>query len=555
MSCPSAFANIAAYLPDMAARQPDTTALYCPTGAFSATQVYEQYSYTQLEDLSNRTATALAAAGLQRGDRTVLMVTPGRDFFALTFALFKLGAVPVLVDPGMGIRHLKTCLAEAQARAFIGIPRAHLARRLFGWAPTATLHITTGRRHWIDELSYARLLRNVEQGRPFTPILPAAEETAAILFTSGSTGIPKGVVYTHDHFLAQVAALQQIYGITPGEIDLPTFPLFALFAPALGMTSVLPQMDFTRPGAVDPVKIIAAINRFEVTTMFGSPALLRRVARYGIAAGTTLPSLKRVISAGAPVAATTLEDVRRLLPADALIHTPYGATEALPVCTIDSTTILTQTRQRTDQGAGICVGYPVPGTDVKIVRISDREIDTLTDQLLLGEGDIGEITVSGPQVTQSYYGRPAATALAKISDPRGGTVYHRMGDLGYRDAQGRIWFCGRKAHRVECATGTLFTIPCEAVFNTHPQVFRTALVGVKVKGSQVPLLCVELEEGTGRSEHARILKELRDLAGTTAVTREIERFLIHPAFPVDIRHNAKIFREKLALWAQRRVRE
>jgi acyl-CoA synthetase (AMP-forming)/AMP-acid ligase II len=319
------------------------------------------------------------------------------------------------------------------------------------------------------------------------------------------------------------------------------------------MTAVIPQMDFTRPGEVDPQKIIAAIKRFEVTTMFGSPALIRRVALYGNQHGVKLPTLKRAISAGAPVAATTLEQFNRLLPEDARIFTPYGATEALPVCTIDSQKILEQTRHLTDRGQGVCVGHPVPGVALEIIAVTDDPIPQLVPEFAVPDGHIGEIIVSGEQVTRSYFNREQSTQLAKIEDPANNRFFHRMGDLGYRDEEGRIWFCGRKAHRVITAGETLFTIPCEGVFNVLPEVFRTALVGVEVDGQQVPLICVELEPGTGPGRHEQIIADLGQIAGKFPHTRKIERFLIHPGFPVDIRHNAKIFREKLALWAQHKV--
>lgn len=548
------FGNIAAYLPAMASRQPDTVAVYFPVGRFSPQQHYSRYTYAELELESNRIATILGDLGIGRGVRTVLMVTPGLEFFALTFALFKVGAVPVLVDPGMGTKNLKTCLEEAQPTAFIGIPKAHLARRLLGWARgTLTVRLTTGARLWFDEYSLPRMLAKTSNQVDFEPIEPEPDETAAILFTSGSTGVPKGVVYTHQNFIAQIKALKDIYQIEPGEIDLPTFPLFALFAPALGMTAVVPQMDFTRPGEVDPEKIIAAITRFEVTTMFGSPALIRRVALYGNQHAVKLPTLKRAISAGAPVAATTLEQFSHLLPESARIFTPYGATEALPVCSIDSATILGETRQLTEIGQGVCVGHPVSGVTVGVIPITDEPLALFDPESLLGVGQIGEIIVTGEQVTRSYFNRTESTRLAKIEDPANNRFFHRMGDLGYRDEVGRIWFCGRKAHRVITEEEILFSIPCEGVFNVHPEVFRTALVGVEIGGKQVPLICVEPEPGTYPDRHAQIIADLGHIAGRFAHTATIERFLIHPSFPVDIRHNAKIFREKLAVWAQQQV--
>jgi len=540
------FVNIAAHLPEMARRQPDTTAIIFPKQG-------RRMSFAELDSLSDRVARGLLGVGICRGVRTVLMVTPSPEFFALTFALFKVGAVPVLIDPGLGIKNLKKCFAEAEPHAFIGIPKAHLARLLFGWGKESirTL-VTVGRRLFWDGATLAELLALESTHEPFTPAPTQHEDVAAILFTSGSTGAPKGAVYSHGNFAAQVEALKKEYGIEPGEIDLPTFPLFALFAPALGMTAVIPQMDFTRPGSVDPVRIIDAITTYGVTTMFGSPALINRVGRYGAAHGTRLPSLRRAISAGAPVPAAVLERFCSLLEPGVQVYTPYGATEALPVCSIGSAEILVTTRAITDAGGGVCVGRPVEGIRLEIIEISDAPVYRWDESLRVPTGKIGEIIVQGEQVTRGYYNRPDADHLSKIADPETGSFFHRMGDLGGRDEEGRVWFCGRKTHRLETASGTLFTIPCEAVFNTHPQVFRTALVGVGAPGELRPVLCVELEKGMEVNREA-LRRELLAIARDHIHTHAIDTILFHPAFPVDIRHNAKIFREQLAVWAARRL--
>jgi olefin beta-lactone synthetase len=551
MSIPP-FSNIAAHLPAMARRQPETVAIHMPRRR-RGQLFYQQATFAELEEQSNRIAHALEHYQIGRGVRTVLMVTPGLEFFALTFALFKVGAVPVLVDPGMGVKNLQACLAEAAPEAFIGIPRAHVARLLFGWGKGRLRRlVTVGRRLGWGGKTLSELAAAAPAGLPYEMAATEAEETAAILFTSGSTGVPKGAVYSHGNFAAQVEALRVIYGIRPGEIDLPTFPLFALFAPALGMTAVIPEMDFTRPALADPQKLIGAIQRFGISNMFGSPALLNRLGRFGVEQEVKLPSLKRIISAGAPVPAAVLERCTRLIGAEAQIFTPYGATEALPVCSIASREILGETCRLTDQGRGVCVGRPVPGLRLEIIPVNDEPLALWSDSLPLPPGEIGEIVVQGAQVTASYFGRPASTALAKIADPAGG-FFHRMGDVGYRDEQGRIWFCGRKAHRVVTAAGTLFTIPCEAIFNTHPQVFRSALVGIGPPGNQRPVICIELENGVVASEQPLLRRELLTMGQANPLTASIYDLLFHPAFPVDIRHNAKIFRERLAVWAAERL--
>ncbi|MBA3487889.1 MAG: AMP-binding protein, partial [Lysobacter sp.] len=300
-----------------------------------------------------------------------------------------------------------------------------------------------------------------------------------------------------------------------------------------------------------PRRLLVAIGRFGVDQLFGSPALMAVLAAHG----APLPGLMRVTSAGAPVPAWVVARMRELLPEQAQFWTPYGATECLPVAVIEGRE-LQATRQATELGAGTCVGRAVPPNQVRIIRIQDQAIPEWSDQLLSSVGEVGEITVAGPSVTDSYYNRDAATALAKIHERRDDgseRIVHRMGDLGYLDSEGRLWFCGRKSHRVETSTGPLYTEQVEPVFNQHPQVRRTALVGIGTIAAQQPVLCVELAAGVPRRAWLRIERELHQLAQTQAHTMQIARYMRHPGFPVDIRHNAKIGRERLALWVQRRA--
>ena len=544
--------NIADGLTAMAQQRPDAMAVFAPAGRDAAGRTrHTHLTFRQLDELSDLAAVGLTRDGICDGSRTVLMVRPGLAFFALTFGLFKAGAVPVLVDPGLGIKNIGPALAEAAPSAFVGIPTAQLARRLFGWGKGTIQQFWTITAWWpFDELvSDFSGISRPRADPPFAARLP--DSTAAILFTSGSTGVPKGVVYTHAIFQAQVELLRSTYGIEPGEVDLCTFPLFALFAPALGMTSVIPEMDFTRPGRVNPARIIEAVRDFGVNNLFGSPALIRRVGEFGSKHQIKLPSLRRVISAGAPVPASVLASFSTMLRPEVEIFTPYGATESLPVASIGSHTILGETRAKTEAGQGVCVGPTVDGMEAAIIAIHDGPIAAWSNSLKVPDGTIGEIAVRGPVVTQSYFGRPEATALAKIPD--GDHVWHRMGDVGYIDDRGRIWFCGRKAHRVITPDRTLFPIPVEGVFNTHPNVARTALVGVGEPGQIRPVVCVELPARFGRKDWERIRRELVETGRTNEATRGINAFLRHPSFPVDIRHNAKIFRDKLAVWATKEL--
>lgn len=538
----------------MAAESPDRAAVVVTKSRDSGGRaVYATTTFAELEAASNRCANGLADAGIERGMRVLLMVRPGLEFIELVFALFKMGAVPVMIDPGMGLGRMLECIKKVDPQALIGIPPAHALRVLRRGAFRTVEHVVTvGRRWFWGGPTLESLMDNADAA--FDIVETHADEVAAVLFTSGSTGSAKGVVYEHGMFDAQVHAIQTHYGIEPGEIDLPTFPLFALFAPAMGMTSVVPEMDPSRPARVDPAKIVQAVRDHGVTTTFGSPALWKRVAEYCVERDIKLPTLRRILIAGAPVPWHVIEKLHRVLGPHADIHTPYGATEALPVSSIAGREILGGCSDQSRHGAGTCVGKPLPGIDLRVINITDEPICQWSDDLVVAEGELGEITVSGDVATKRYFGLPQANELAKIRD--GERTWHRMGDVGYRDSQGRVWFCGRKAHRVSLEFGTLFSVRCEAVFNEHPDVARSALVGVGPVGEVTPIIIVEPQRGRfpSRTRRPAFREELLGLARGNELTRTIRDVLFHRSFPVDVRHNAKINREELALWAARKLR-
>lgn len=546
------YVNIASYLNQAAKTQPYKRAVVYPAGRDKYGRVtYSHLTFLQLDRESDYLAHGLEVAGITRGIRTVLMVKPSIEFFALIFAIFKTGAVPVVVDPGMGIRRMLACFKSTRPQAFIGIPLAHVVRTVFpGFFKTVKTWITVGRRWFWG----GRTLKQIRQSYAgsYTIAKTGRDDTAAVLFTTGSTGPAKGAVYSHGNFDAQLKQIKTYLRMSDDEIDLSTFPLFALFYPALGITSVIPDMDPTRPALVNPERIIEAIENLGVTNMFASPALLNRVGSYGKKKGVKLPSLKRVISAGAPVSAANIEQFSALLAEDAEIHTPYGATEAVPIVSIKSKEILNETRQLSDKAFGTCIGRPINDIDIRIIKISDEPIDEWSDDLRVSPGDVGEITVTGDLVSRQYYENHAANRLGKIKD--GDAIIHRMGDVGWMDQKGRIWFCGRKSHRVITAGGTLFTIPCESLFNKNPRVFRSALVGVGPSGRQEPVICIELHKTDDGKNRGHLEKELLKIAAANELTKGIKTILFHKAFPVDIRHNSKIFREKLALWAEKKIK-
>jgi len=534
---------------------------------------YQEIDFVSLHQRSDEIAYALNAYGLKSGMKAVLMVTPSIDFFALTFALFKAGIIPILVDPGMGIKNLKQCFVESTPDAFIGIPKAHIARLLFSWGKGSVKKLLTVTEEGaglganifaslIGGMSLTSLLTRYTLPKSinsFDMVKLDDDAMSAILFTSGSTGTPKGVVYSHKMFEAQITALKEDYAIKPGERDLATFPLFSLFGPALGMASIVPDMDASKPIKANPAFIFAAIEKYQCTNLFANPALIEVLGQAGTSnASRTKPvvklsSLKRVISAGAPATLPSIEKFTQLLTDNVPVLTSYGATESLPLTKISSVDLL-KTSHITDNGGGICVGSPVNGVEVSIIDISEECIENWHDNLALPINTIGEIVVKGDMVSQQYYHRELATAQAKMIDEQ--QVRHRMGDLGYLDDSGMLWMCGRKAHRVVTEKKVLFSIPCERIFNTHHVVKRTALVGVTINHKRVPVLCVELTNEAKKDDNfdeSVLFSALKITALAHKQTSAISHFIIHDNFPVDIRHNAKIFREKLAEWAQQEL--
>jgi acyl-CoA synthetase (AMP-forming)/AMP-acid ligase II len=568
--------NVGLRLSLTAERDPAGIAVAMPRGRDAAGhRIYQSLTFRELDDDSNLLADGLASIGVRPGMRLALLVPPSIDFISLVFAMFKAGAVTVLIDPGMGRKNMIGCLADSQPEGFVGIPLAQAIRSLLaGRFPKAKHNLTVGRRWFWGGRTLAQLrARRLSEG--FRPAQTSADDPAAIIFTTGSTGPPKGVLYRHGNFDRQADEIRDFYNIQPGEIDLPGFPLFALFNCAMGVTTVIPDMDPTRPAKVDPRNIIEAINDWKVTQAFGSPAIWNAVGRYCEENKIVLPTLKRVLSAGAPVPPHVLKRMKAAIAASGYasstthlaphvlkrmqaaiapqgdVHTPYGATEALPVASIAATEVLGETAAMSATGAGTCVGRHFPGIEWKVIRITDGPIPTIGEAEELPLGEIGELIVRGPVVTTEYVTRTDANALHKIADGTG--FWHRMGDVGYLDGE-RFWFCGRKSHRVITAAGTLFTIPCEAIFNQHPRVYRSALVGAGQPGRQRPVVFIEPwpeHRVTSKADRDRFLAELQVLAKRHEHTAGIRDFFFLDALPVDIRHNAKIFREQLKLKADR----
>jgi acyl-CoA synthetase (AMP-forming)/AMP-acid ligase II len=471
------------------------------------------------------------------------MLPPSIEFFALAFALLRTGIVPILVDPVFGLQNVKTCFEESKPEIYFGTPVTHLLQALYGWGKaTIKLNVTTSGPGGFT----LKKIRNSTSSPCIPPKLNDGSP-AAIIYTGGSTGLPKGAVYTHANFAAQIEMLTETFNIRPDEIDLPAFPLFALIDCLVGITALVPDMNFPSPAKVNTALVVDAVHEFGVDNMFASPIMLDKLVKYCVSHDAKLTSLKRVITAGAPAPVPVLENFRKLLPADASLYGIYGATETLPVSVIESREVLAKTRYKSEQGAGVCIGRPAKGSKVRIIAISDSAISDWSNSLELPVNQVGEITVKGPTVTCSYIGRPEADRLAKIKD--GPDIIHRMGDLGFFDEQGRLWYCGRKSQRVETSVGTLFTEQIEGIFNAHPLVYRTALVGV----NNEPVLWVQLVEHARHADRAKIKQGLLALGANHEQAARVKTFLFHTHFPTDGRHNSKIIREKLTLLAQKNI--
>lgn len=559
----SASANIARHLPLMAASQPDTPALKIPRGRTAKGQIdYLCLSFADLETEAAAWQHRLTSAGVARGDRVLVMVRQGLPLIASVFALFALGAVPVVIDPGMGRKTFLQCVERSRPKVLLGIPLARILSHVFRRAfRSVTIRVAA------QSSPTARCPVNATTPRGLSVADSASHELAAILFTSGSTGSPKGVCYEHGMFSAQVELIRQTFGIQPGEIDLPMLPIFALFNPALGMTTIVPEIDPSKPANVDPAKIVQAIRQERVTNSFGSPTLWLKIARHCHEHRLTLDTMKRVLSAGAPVPPALWELLTPILTSGEL-HSPYGATEALPVSSVAASTVRQETAAQTLAGSGTCVGTLIAPNEVKIIAVSDDPIASLAEATELPPGQIGEIIVRGPSVTKEYDALPEATDRAKIADPtldpglvssessslpRAASVWHRMGDCGYRDDSGRLWFCGRLAERVEKPGGPLFTEQVEPVFNQLEGVRRTALIGHGEPGKQRAALVVEPTDASIVKDSATCRsfgRKLREATRNHPYAGRVTLFYFHPEFPVDVRHNAKIHRLTLTHWAE-----
>jgi acyl-CoA synthetase (AMP-forming)/AMP-acid ligase II len=543
--------NVSSHLRSMGRLKPFKRAVVYPSNRDRAGRVaYSHLTFLQLDQEADRIAHGLNSIGIVRGTRAVVMMKPSLEFFTVLFSLFRMGAVPIMADADLGVRRMLMCFEESGAEALIGTPIAHFYRKIYPkYFKSVHTAVTVGRRwFWggqtLDQFRESDWL-------PYPSINTTRDETAVILFNPGVVGSKKGTVYSHGNLNAQIRHIKSSFGIESDEIDLPTISQFAMFDPALGMTAVIPDMDPAKPAEANPENIIEAIIDHGVTNLSASPSLLESVGRYGKANGAKLQSIRRVIIAGAPVFPRNIDIISSVLPVDTDIHTPYGAMEAPHITSMTTQEIISETKHLSEEGFGLCIGRPLDGIQVQIIKIDDKPIKTWSDDLLVPDGDIGELTAIGDLVSQQYYNRPEADRLSKIKD--GDRIWHRMGDLGWKDNKGRLWYCGRKSQRVVTQKWTLYTIPCEIIFNNHSDVRRTALVGVGPEDKKMPVICIELEQSDKQIVTKEITEELLLIAEGYEHTKPIKTVLFHDGFPVDARHKTKILREQLTIWAEQQL--
>ncbi|MBC76935.1 MAG: peptide synthase [Halobacteriovoraceae bacterium] len=508
---------------------------------------YVHYTFEQLESKINQFSNALVDVGVKKGDKALLFVKPCLDFSALVFALFKVGAVPVLIDPGMGRKPFLRALESCGPRIMIGIPKAHVLRRLFPKVfKSVEIYLNYGNKSFLGAKSILALSSNKSQS--FESVEVEANELGAILFTSGGTGRPKGVEYTHDIFISQTKALKEEFKLTKEDVDCPGFPLFAMFTLSMGMTSCIPDMDPSRPSEACPKSLEKIIKDQSVTFAAGSPAIWKNLGEYCVSENILLPTLRSLVMFGAPISIELHELFSKALP-NGDTFTPYGATESLPVANAMGSAVL-ERKEQIRSGKGVYLGRPLSSVDVKVIADVEEAIESISDIKELPNNEIGEFLVKSRTTTKGYYQMPEKTKLAKVYD--GESVWHRMGDVGHKDEDGNLWFLGRKAHKIVHEEKSHYSISIESIFNQHPEVEKSALIS-----KEVPSIAIQRKDASislTKAQANLFLNELLEIGKKYGHTKDFEQFYLCSKFPVDVRHNIKIDRKRLGEMKLERLR-
>ena len=505
-------------------------------------------TFSELDADVNRVAAGLADLGVEKGDRVALLVPPGIDVAICVYACWRVGAVVVVADAGLGVRGLTRALTSANPVYVIAIPRALAAARTLRWPGIriSSEPMPRARRRILGVTATLDDVRQRGEGRPVPPP-PAPCDQAAIGFTSGATGPAKGVTYRHHQMQAQRDALVDLFDIGPDDRLVAAFGPFALYGPAMGIPSVVPDMEVTSPGSLTADALAAAVRSVDATLVFASPAALRNVVatatEMSTEAADSMKDVRLLMSAGAPVPAAILRSVSDLLPA-AEAHTPYGMTEVLPVADISLAGI-----EEAGSGDGVCVGYPLRSVEIVIDPLA-AAIDGFSGaepanaRLTDDPNVVGEVCIRAPHMRDGYDKLWMTEHAA--SQPEG---WHRSGDVGHLDEQGRLWIEGRMGHIVTTPDGPVTPIGIEHAVEDAPHVEHAAVVGVGPVGAQEVVVVAVPSAGTTRPGLAD--EALSDIVRAQASEIDIAAVLVAPRLPVDKRHNSKINRTRIARWADR----
>ncbi len=547
--------NLADIALEVSRTDPERIAVIEPNGHNGdGARRYRRYTYRELSADAESVAVGLRDIGIAERTRTVFMVPPSYGACVIGLALTRVGATTVWIDPSVGYLNVAERLRRLDIEAFVGVPLAHLGRVCFGWGPRLlSKSVVVGSPGFMG----GHTIESLRRPAPLAPQPPRVEagDAAAIMYTTGSTGPAKPALYRHRNMCNIFRLVHRTWRFAEYDgipVDMPVFPAFFTVGLSAGGTVVVPPIDFVRqsPARVDARALVEVINDCGVQTLFASPVILDKLARLQ-REGVTAKSLHTVVGGGAPMYAETIGPLRAMI--DGEVNADYGATEALPATEMRGDEALAETYAQTSRGAGLCVGRPFAGVELKIVEITNGPIATLADVRELAAGEIGEILVRGPHVSPEYADDRASTVKNKVIGADG-AVWHRLGDAGYLDPQGRLWCCGRVGHKLDLASGPMFPLLCEPIFDAHPRVRRSGLVGVETFGAVTPVICVELVDGATRGDDLPALREeLLRLAADHPTTSAIRHVLFHSRLPVDPRHNSKIERPALARWASTRL--
>lgn len=548
--------NLAAIVHEVAAKDPERTAIIEPGAIVGGKRAYKKHTYRQLSDDAEALAVGLRELGIAERTRTVFMAPPSFEAAVALVALTRVGATLVMIDPSVGYRNVADRLRRVGPEAMVGLPLAHAGRLIFGWGPRVMRRAISVGGYFPGTLRLRSLLKPVSGAEPAASTV-TPDDTAAILYTTGSTGPAKPTEYLQRTYCAVHLTSHLGWGFAERDeipVDLVAFPAFMSVALSYGGTCVVPPINFARqgPADVDPAAIIEVINDCKVRTFFASPALHGQVADYANQHGIRMPSLIRVIGGGAPMFAPLMRSLLNVMGEGAEACANYGATEALPSTHLSSDEVFAPDSGLLEPGRGICVGRPFPHLKMRVVPVVDGIMKSTSEEDSLPVEELGELIVSGPNISPRYFGEPESTAKNKTYD-EDGNVWHRLGDVGIRDAQGRFWVAGRVGHRIQTVDGILSPMHAETILDRHADVLRSGLVGVlDAQGAhQIPVACVELRAAKSAAEKQKLQKELLAMLQEYPHTRTIQHVLFAEKLPVDPRHNAKIERPKLAMWAAR----